>query len=317
MSRTARLLELLIRLQTRPRFTVRELAEGLGVSRRTMLRDLQALSEMGVPLASSPGPHGGYSLLPERRLFPLSLSVDEALGLLLSYEAFLEYAQSPFSARSLSAVTKLRAALPPDVVRELDRVRRHVAVVERPRSYEAPLLGELLQAALDRAHLRVVYDSRSGVSERVIFPFGLYASAGYWYCACYDYKRSMNLSLRADRFAGMERVDGLERPPHIPLGEWLRVVESDGGQGLCMRATVTARGMKSLDLQSLFGPIGPDGRGGGVIETTLPASEIDWFAARLLPVGAEVVVESPPELIEAIRRNARELASMYGAGAGA
>ena len=56
MSRTARLLELLIRVQTKPRFTAAELAEEFGVSRRTMLRDLAALSAMGVPLRSTPGP---------------------------------------------------------------------------------------------------------------------------------------------------------------------------------------------------------------------------------------------------------------------
>ena len=74
-------------------------------------------------------------------------------------------------------MTKLRAALPPDVVGELDGLRRHVAVVEPVREYEAPLLGELLRAAVDGAHLKVTYDSiRSGTCERVIFPFGVYAS---------------------------------------------------------------------------------------------------------------------------------------------
>src|SRR3712207_8903738 len=89
VSRTARLLELLVRVQTRPRFTAAELAEEFGVSRRTMLRDLRALSDMGVPLRSTPGPGGGYSL-PRggRRLWP-SLTVDEALGLIVSYEALL------------------------------------------------------------------------------------------------------------------------------------------------------------------------------------------------------------------------------------
>jgi hypothetical protein len=42
------------------------------------------------------------------------------------------------------------------------------------RDYEAPLLGELLSAALEVAHLNVTYDSiESGVTERVIFPHGL------------------------------------------------------------------------------------------------------------------------------------------------
>ena len=61
VSRTARLLELLVRVQTKPRFTAKELAEEFGVSRRTMLRDLHALSGIGVPLRSTPGPGGGYS----------------------------------------------------------------------------------------------------------------------------------------------------------------------------------------------------------------------------------------------------------------
>src|SRR5918995_6694973 len=196
VSRTARLLELLVRVQTKPRFTAQELAEEFGVSRRTMLRDLHALSGMGVPLRSTPGPGGGYSLPRGGRRLSPSLTVDEALGLIVSYEALLRYPVHPFSPEGMSAVTKLRAALPKDALSELDRLRRHVAVVEPVREYEAPLVGDLLQAALDGVHLEVTYDSiRSGVSERVIFPFGLYASQGFWYCFCLDYRREQNVSL--------------------------------------------------------------------------------------------------------------------------
>src|ERR687893_1481660 len=165
VSRTARLLELLVRVQTKPRFTAQELAEEFGVSRRTMLRDLQALSGMGVPLRSTLGPGGGYSLPRDGRRLSPSLTVDEALGLIVSYEALLGYPVHPFSAEGVSAVTKLRSALPKDVVGELDGLRRHVAVLEPAREYEAPLLKALLSAALDGAHLRVTYDSiRSGAS---------------------------------------------------------------------------------------------------------------------------------------------------------
>jgi predicted DNA-binding transcriptional regulator YafY len=84
VSRTARLLELLMKVQTKHRFTAAELAEEFGVSRRTMLRDLAALSGMGVPLRSTLGPGGGYSLsCGGRRLSP-SVTVDEALALVAS-----------------------------------------------------------------------------------------------------------------------------------------------------------------------------------------------------------------------------------------
>src|SRR3712207_3378529 len=218
LSRTARLLELLIRVQTKPRFTAAELAEEFGVSRRTMLRDLSALSGMGVPLRSTPGPGGGYSLPRGGRRLSPSLTVDEALALIASYEALLRYPVHPFSTQGLSAVTKLRAALPKDVVAQLDRLRRHVLVAGPVRDYEAPLLGELLSAALDGAHLKVSYDSiGSGVTERVIFPYGLYASQGYWYCACFDRRREMNVPMRADRFLSAERVEGFEPPQELSV----------------------------------------------------------------------------------------------------
>jgi predicted DNA-binding transcriptional regulator YafY len=314
MSRTARLLELLITLQSRPVFTVAELAEEFGVSRRTMLRDLHALSEMGVPLAATPGPGGGFRLITGRRLLPLSLSVDEAVGLVLSYEAFLQYAQSPFAAQSLSAITKLRQAMPADVVRELDRLRAVVAVDEPPRAYQAPFLGELLQAALDGVHLDITYDSATGVSTRRIFPYGLYAGQGFWYCACHDYRRGEHVGLRADRVLSLTRVEGLPPPGTLTLREWLAGYRRGAIRMLPLRARLSRRAARSFDLVSVFSEVAVDADGRGVLETEIPAAELDWFANRFLPLGNEVEILSPPELVTMLEEKARVLAEHYRTG---
>jgi predicted DNA-binding transcriptional regulator YafY len=72
LSRTARLLELLIRVQTKPRFTAAELAEEFGVSRRTMLRDLGRSSVSTGPTSRSTGTGRGIEVCqgrsPLRRL---------------------------------------------------------------------------------------------------------------------------------------------------------------------------------------------------------------------------------------------------------
>lgn len=315
MSRTARLLELLVRVQARPRFTAQELAQEFGVSRRTMLRDLATLSEMGVPLRSTPGPGGGYSLPRGGRRLSPSLTVDELLGMIVSYESFLRYSTSPFKAQNLSAVTKLRAALPKDMVVELEKLRRHVAVLEPVHEFEAPLLGVLLEAALDGAHLKVSYDSAtSGISERVVFPFGVYAAEGFWYCACLDYKREKNIPFRADRFLSVERVEGFERPVRVPLEDWMDTLAS-GGECVNMRAYVSARGAKRFELAPLLDRSENkeeiSGRG-GVMETSILRSDVDYWATRLLSVGTEVKVETPPELVQAIRDKAREVTTFYG-----
>ena len=248
-------------------------------------------------------PRGGKRL-------SLHLTVDEALALIASYEALLRYPVHPFSTQSLSAVTKLRAALPREVVAELDSMRRHVFVGGPARDYEAPLLGELLSAALDGAHLKVRYDSiGSGVTERVIFPYGLYASQGYWYCACFDRRREMNVPMRADRFLSAERVEGFEPPTKLSIQGWMNTARGVVGERLRVRARVTERGRKSFELTSLFGRMTPGE--GGVIEVEIPRLEIDYYALRLLSLGTDIIVDSPRELVEAIENKAREIVRLY------
>lgn len=311
MSKAERLLELFVRVQNTPRFTVPEMAAEFGVSRRTMLRDLQALSAMGVPLAASPGPHGGYQLITRGRRLPLSLTVDEALGMILSYEALLQYTVSPFAAQNLSAITKLRAALPPELVKELDRLQRHVVIVQPAPSYRAALLGEVLEAALDGVHLNIVYDSRSGVSSRRIYPYGLFAEHGFWYCVCHDDQRQIVLTLRVDRILSLSRVAGLDPPSGISLRDWLQHRECDSSQTLPFQARVTRQGAMSFELATMFGEIPLGQSGAGIIAASLPVSELDFYAGRFLALGTDIVVASPPELIAVMRRKARDVAALY------
>jgi predicted DNA-binding transcriptional regulator YafY len=176
--------------------------------------------------------------------------------------------------------------------------------------YEAPLLGELLSAALDRTHLKVTYDSiRSGITERVIFPYGLYASQGYWYCACFDRRRETNVPMRADRFLSAEKVEGFEPPQELSFRDWMNTAREAFSERLRVRARVTERGRKSFELTSLFGKIAPEED--GVIEVEIPLSEIDYYASRLLSVGTDIRVDSPQELVEAIENKAREIVHLY------
>src|SRR5918996_482286 len=97
MNRVDRLTAIILLLQDRPR-TCGEIAAHFEVSRRTILRDVQALCEMGVPVISQDGLHGGYSLPPEFHVRPLPLNTKEAILLLLALGALEELSASPFAA---------------------------------------------------------------------------------------------------------------------------------------------------------------------------------------------------------------------------
>lgn len=96
MNKAERLVALMMTVNRMRKFTVQELADQFGVSRRTMLRDLQELSGMGVPLYAEPGPHGGYQVLRERILPPIAFTEEEAVSI------FLPAMRSVITSNSLS-----------------------------------------------------------------------------------------------------------------------------------------------------------------------------------------------------------------------
>lgn len=121
--------------------------------------------------------------------------------------------------------------------------------------------------------------------------------------------------MRVDRFRKVEPVEGFERPMHIPLDEWAKEGDNEDGKMLEIKAYVNERGMNRFELVSLFGKIKAVRDGRGVIETGIPVPGVDFYASRFLSVGTDVVVESPPELVEAMRRRAKEVVGLYGRNA--
>lgn len=83
MHKAQRLVQLIMLVNERRTFTVQELADECGVSRRTMIRDLAELSELGIPLYSEVGANGGYRVLREKVLPPISFTEHEAMALFL------------------------------------------------------------------------------------------------------------------------------------------------------------------------------------------------------------------------------------------
>lgn len=102
MNRIDRLTAILLRLQGGKR-TAGELAAHFEVSRRTILRDIQALSEMNIPVVAAVGTEGGYSLPDDYSLPPLALTLHEALLLRLALSSLAQLGTTPFERERVSS----------------------------------------------------------------------------------------------------------------------------------------------------------------------------------------------------------------------
>ncbi|GIO93786.1 helix-turn-helix transcriptional regulator [Paenibacillus lactis] len=317
MSKSKRLIELMMTVNRMRKFTVKELADQFGVSARTILRDLQELSELGVPLYSEVGPHGGYQVLRERILPPIAFSEEEAVAMFFASHALRHYLFLPFEAESSAALQKFYYYMPGDVRDRIDEMKNRVDFLTHTRKQKAAFLGVLLDAAVEQRVVSIQYETKHGLSARSIQPVGIYASNGFWYCPAYCFMRRDFRLFRCDRIqaaafdeSGVEPLDHR----HIHLGNW-REHGAEKAVYVRMIAELTREGVQRCEAELCPVPridVNPDGS--GRLEQEVPTSEMRYFAKFFLGLGNEAVVLEPKELVDSIRDILRELTEKYGQG---
>ncbi|MGW2930792.1 helix-turn-helix transcriptional regulator [Streptomyces sp. NPDC001156] len=211
---SARLLRLLAVLSSRPSWTNGELAERLGVTERTVRRDIARLREAGYGIDSEGGPYGGYRLGPGKRMAPLTLDDEEALAVF----AALREAPGDDPA-TMSALLKLRHLLPARVVERIDAVDgSSVDIMQAERGRVAvPLLFEIATACHRGERLSLTYrDARSTETRRRVDPHRLVRSPNRWYLVAFDVAKHEWRTFRADRIIAAQTTGvsvELDDPP--------------------------------------------------------------------------------------------------------
>ena len=145
MNRIDRLTGILLLLQRRPR-TAEEIARRFEVSRRTVVRDMWALREIGVPIFAQDGAKGGYSLPSDYRLAPLPLTPREMFLLLLALDAMERHADMPFAQERTTLRGKLHTLLPEEELATVERWLQTTSIAIPKRQQRAPLLDALIEA---------------------------------------------------------------------------------------------------------------------------------------------------------------------------
>lgn len=311
MPKSDRLLAVLLQLHTKRSFTAEELAVELGVSRRTALRYLHALSEAGVPLASRPGPGGGYRVLQDRTLPPLAFTVDEAISLFFAYQSLHAYGELPFDAEFDAVLRKLYQHLPVDAKERIDRMRRRFAFSTRAASARVPHLAALLDAAIDQRVVEIVYSTLDGPSRRAIQPIGIYAQGGLWYCPAYCFLRQAVRSFRVDRVLEAAPARGKEPLPEISaltLEDFYEHVRETAETAM-LEVELTPAGLRRLEHME---GIGNARANGGLLRMEIETSDYDLFARTFLGLGIDARVLAPAALVEKIREILRRQGERYG-----
>jgi predicted DNA-binding transcriptional regulator YafY len=311
-SPTSRLLSLLELLQGRPAVTGGELAERLGVERRTVRRYVALLQELGIPVDGQRGAGGGYRLRPGYRLPPLMLSDDEAVVVVLGLLAARRFGLDTENAAVDGALEKIHRVLPLVLRRQVEALEQALGFT-RATVAGAPVPGDavLMLADAIRRHRRVrtAYRSYSGADTlRELSPYGLVVHAGRWYLAAHDHGRADTRTFRIDRMSsttvGRETAfappDGFDAVAYVS-GSLARVPWTWEVEVVLDLPIESASARIPATLAELA-------EEGGRTLLRMRVESLDWTTRFLAGLGCSFTIRRPEELRASLRELAARLA---------
>lgn len=200
---TARTLRLLDLLQARPLWSGASLATKLGVSGRTVRRDVDRLRELGYPVEAERGPDGGYRLGAGRALPPLLLSDEEAVALAVSLRLGAGGTVAGVSEAALRTLAKIDQVLPTRLRAQVGALNH--ATVTLPDFGVDPQVDQLhlmslARACRDQVRVRFGYQAGDDAStRRDVEPYSVVVVGRRWYLLAWDVDRDDWRTFRIDR----------------------------------------------------------------------------------------------------------------------
>jgi len=316
MQKAERLMAITLLLQARGKMTADHLADILGVSPRTIYRDINSLSLAHVPISMDYGPGGGYFIDDAARVGAITFTGEEAIALALG--GVVAGGAQLFDAgeRLRQALLKLEAVLPAEYRHDI-RVARERVLVDISRWHRSPEPPEYLETIRDAVWrqrcIDIFYHSADGTEGqwRCVEPLGLVWKAGSWYLAAYcrlrqDYRvfhlQRMRDVLTRDEVIG--RHDDFDLTPF-----WEETRRRFETRTAPLALTFRAQ-------PAVFGRLGSDHvrlreDGDGSVVVRVQAESVEAAIAHVLSLGSDVTVVEPAEVRDGVAAAARAIAERY------
>ncbi len=205
MNRIDRLFGILLILEHKRRVRAQDLAEEYEVSKRTIYRDMSALNQMGVPIASLPGE--GFELVEGFYIPPLMFNENEAVAMILGSRLLTQQAAGSLTQSADSALAKIKVALPDQVRARAEALTNVIGFFSPHTKFDLddPQLLLIQKAIQEKQVIHIRYHGyqKDETTERDVEPHRLSYTEGVWYLEGYCRLRKDVRGFRLSRIEGM------------------------------------------------------------------------------------------------------------------
>ncbi|KZE47947.1 transcriptional regulator [Brevibacillus parabrevis] len=315
MNKSDRLLAIVLELQRKRTLRAEDLAATFETSVRTIYRDMQALSEAGVPIIGSPGQ--GYSLMEGFFLPPVRFTAEEAVALLIGADLVEQAFDRNYGNSARDVQRKVEAILSHELLQEVSRIRSTFRLIhfgeQNLRKREKQYAELLHQAIMCRQKVRFRYKKHipepdgNRESIRDVAPYGLVLTGGLWALLAYCDLRKDIRRFRLTRMDGLTMLaDSFELPEHFSFEDYKPPDNREWEVQPLVQSAISdqVKEEKSFYIEEMEEK--PDG-----VLVKLRVRHLDEIFSWVLGMGAKALVLEPSSLREKIREEAGKLLKRY------
>jgi predicted DNA-binding transcriptional regulator YafY len=306
---SARLLRLLSLLQARRDWTSAELAIRLGVTTRTIRKDVARLRGLGYPVDARPGVAGGYRLGTDGALPPLLLDDEEAVAVAIGLRTAASASIAGIEETSVRALAKLEQVLPSRLRRRVSAFQSHaLPMPSRGPQVDPDVLTLIASACRDHERIRFGYQAQSGAARRrTVEPYRLVNDRRRWYLVAFDTDRGDWRTFRVDRIEPRPPAGPRFTPRRLPPDQEITAQVARGvGEALWRyRARVIVHAPAAHVRGRLPIPVEVEALGENECAFEPGSDHPEMLALYLGMLDADFAIVDSPELVDALRKLTR------------
>ena len=310
MRKSERLHDMMIYLNGKNSFNLKDIIKKYHISKSTALRDIQSLESIGMPIYSQQGRNGYYGILPNRLLSPIVFTVDEMYALYFTMLTLRDYQTTPFHFSVTALKNKFEMCLSDEKKNQLRKMESILRMGGIKHFNESKYLKDILSFSIENRVCEIEYTKNSTPLTYYVQFFHISSSFGQWYTTAFNFESEKPIVFRCDKISSIKECTNY-------VAKDLSEFDTSGfalfksTDAIDFRVEITRKGVDqfykenypSMKLEKI------DNR--FYINGYYNPGEESFISNYLISYGKQIISVSPEKLNGSIQNTLRELTSHY------
>jgi len=310
MNRFNRVTAIFIQLQSKKIVRAKDIADRFNISIRTVYRDIQTLTEAGVPIGSEAGV--GYYLIDGYRLPPVMFTKEEVTAFLTAEKLIEKFTDNSIDLNFKSGMMKIQAILRNTEKEMLESIEENIEVLRQKPRLENPGntngIQILIESISEKKSLNIRYHSfySNEIKDRNIEPIGIFFSGNYWHTIAFCELRQDYRDFRLDRILSITKTDKTFKKKHPSIKTYLGKITKEQNL-VTIIISIDKEVARFLTEQKYYNGFVNEQSIGDKVQMTFLTSSIEYFVRWFLMFADKADIVSPDSLKTMLSKKLSEI----------